>query len=1067
MHVFRGFRNQLLSQLIKIERKKLCRFDTKNFFKTLFSEIYIPSFKSFFLILILLGVFFIFAHLRQILALFCLDNFFLPNLGGLSQESNHYQNLIAIHAGIGAIIFALVIFVAESLRDDEAKDRARVLLKESYLFPLAVAEILVFFIFIRGDVNFWSILPVIAIGLFTIWSLSKIVLVLLSKYRFAQKRAELLQERLRQSIDLAIEERIGNNLLLSKLGGNDIKLEYHPFSIDNETEYHCFHAEKTGVISDIDLQALKKLADIVDKGGRKNGFSFGGGKEPQVNVGAESETEETKTKSVPKNNHRYLMKKFHDVVDEEHRTLICLDKKLFKDASKLEEISALANSAFIIKPADNFVEEVRYEISGVKDQFISAIENKRLGKIEELIALYIKLAEGFLEHITKCGGGYSAEQARKERHSLFAGWEQVRWLSSDIRDLFEKAMQSHDREIIRNVAYMPIAIARRAIEKKDHYLFQEFIWFAELLYLFAIKENDRDLRKFLIDRSWRYLKEICDVYVEAKLKKDVLDKEELESLRDFGIHFFVIYQNLLKKAFGNKDIDSFEAFKRASQKLFDHFNPSESVRNVQDIKWRLEKMDLTEEQKGDLNILLEKQETIESIEQDIKIKRSQMFFGLASWILDRFVCNKTDGVIRQFYNSIQSVFPSKIEDFTNIFLKTHNFDVEDFWGWSWWEMHADGEVHSIQILEKLERFYAIKSLSLLSGKTEEEIKKIKLPYSRDLAYLAEGTRDLIRILDDIKASPDNWKFVLNDDAINKVDAFKELLTEAKEAQEQKETELKREQAISQKRVQEFKKEVLKTFYEGANMRNIFANYFKAYEDKTKEKTDKKERFGINIVDDKASFFDEWHIHYVGWGENYGRDLASGENSYLLDDIAKDCKEIKKEEFETTLAKIGNPDNIVIFATNIAFWRFFEDSKKFKPKWHRGIEQLEVKGFGGWYDFNGKSIPVFETYHRKIDKQILILNKSKVGQLVQLSPLNEGEKEESVEGIFYMDIQAFSENKELMEEFIKKPPEWLKKIGDEQKQREHLRERVRIQIFERFEYNKPKDFEGYKLFLKDS
>jgi len=1066
MHFLDKFRNKLLTQLIKTEREKLCRFDTKNFFKTLFSEVYIPSFKSFFLTLILLSIFFILAHLGQVLAWFCFGKFSFINLQRLSQESNHYQNLIAIHAGIGAIIFALVIFVAESLRDDEVKDRARVLLRESYLFPLAVAEILVFFIFIWGDVNFWSILPVIAIGLFTIWSLSKIVLVLLSKYRFAQKRAELLQERLRQSIDLAIDERIGNNILLSNLDGKDIKLEYYPFSIDNETDYYCFHAEKFGIISDIDLQALKKLADIVDEEGQKSGFSFGGGEKPQVSVGEEGAVAETESKSLPKNNQRYLMKKFHDVVDEEHCVLICLDKKLFKNASKLEEISNLVRSVFIIKPADNFAEEVRYEISGAKDQFISAIENKQLGKTEELVSLYIKLAEGFLEYITKCGGGYSAEQARKERHSLFAGWEQVRWLSSDIRDIFEKTMQSHDREIIRNVAYLPIAIARRAIEKQDHYLFQEFIWFAEFLYLFAIKEKDDDLKKFLIDQSWRYLKEICDVYVEAKLRKSALDKEELESLRDFGIHFFIIFQNLLKKAFDNRDIESFEAFKSAVQKLFDHFKPSESIRNAEDIKWRLEKMDLTGEQKSDLNALLEKQKTIESIEQDIKIKRSQMFFGLASWILDHFVSNKTDEVVRQFYNSVQSVFPSKIEDFTNIFLKTHSFDVEDFWGWSWWEICADGEVHSIQILEKLERFYAVKSLTLLAGKTVEEIRKIELPHTRDLAYLAEGTRDLIKVLDDIKTNPDNWKFVLNENAVDKVDVFKELLVKAKEAQEQEEVKLKKEQVISQKRIQEFKKEVLKSFYECAKLRNIFKNYFDAYENKTKEKTDKKDRFGINIVDDKAVFFDKWHVSYVDWGKNYGRDLASGEDSYLLDDIAKDCKEITREEFNTTLAKIENTDDIVIFATNIAFWRFFETSKNFKPKWHRDIKQLEIKGFGGWYEFNGKSIPVFETYHRKIDKQILILNKSKVGQLTQLSPLNEGEKEESLEDIFYMDVQAFSENTELMEEFIKKPPEWLQKIGDEQKQREHLRERVRIQIFERFEYKKPKDFEGYKLFLKE-
>jgi hypothetical protein len=273
--------------------------------------------------------------------------------------------------------------------------------------------------------------------------------------------------------------------------------------------------------------------------------------------------------------------------------------------------------------------------------------------------------------------------------------------------------------------------------------------------------------------------------------------------------------------------------------------------------------------------------------------------------------------------------------------------------------------------------------------------------------------------------------------------------------------------ISQKRVEEFKKEVLKSFYDGANLRDIFIKYFKAYEDKIKVKIlGKKERFGINIVDDKAIFFDEWHVYYVGWGENYGRDLASDENSRLLDEIAIDCQEISREDFEATLSNFKNPKDIVILATNMTLWKFFENSKNFKPKWYRDVKQLEIKGFCGWYDFSGQLIPVFETYHRKIEKQVLILNKNKIGKLIQLSPLNEGEDENLVKEIFYINVQAFSENNDLMEQFIKKPPEWLKKIGDEQKQREHLQECVLIHIFERFEYNKPKDFEGYKLFLKE-
>ncbi len=274
--------------------------------------------------------------------------------------------------------------------------------------------------------------------------------------------------------------------------------------------------------------------------------------------------------------------------------------------------------------------------------------------------------------------------------------------------------------------------------------------------------------------------------------------------------------------------------------------------------------------------------------------------------------------------------------------------------------------------------------------------------------------------------------------------------------------------VSQRKIEEFKKETSKSFFEQAVLRGIFIIHFKAYEDKTKEKTaSEQERFGINVVDDKAAFFETWHVHYMNWGLNYGGNIASWENAYLLDELAKDCKVIAKGSLETILATFANLEDITILTTNIVSWQFFEDSKNFKPKWHAGTRQLDVKGFGGWYDYRGQSIPIFETYGQSTEERILILNKAKIGKLVQLSPLSEGEDEKSVEGIFFIDIQAYSENSGLMETMLKNPPDWLKQIGDEQRQHEYLEARVRIRILERFEYVKPTDFEGYKILLKEN
>ena len=166
-----------------------------------------------------------------------------------------------------------------------------------------------------------------------------------------------------------------------------------------------------------------------------------------------------------------------------------------------------------------------------------------------------------------------------------------------------------------------------------------------------------------------------------------------------------------------------------------------------------------------------------------------------------------------------------------------------------------------------------------------------------------------------------------------------------------------------------------------------------------------------------------------------------------------------------MEKFSNLSEIVIFAVNVNLYRFFENSKNFKPKGYKDNPQLKIRGVKGWYVFKNQYIPIFEVYERKTDQQIMILNKSKIGELIQYSPLKEGDNKELKKDIFYMNVRAFSENDDLMNEFLKKPPEWLKRIGGEDKQREHLEEKILLHIFERFEYNKSQGFEGYLLRIK--
>ena len=93
---------------------------------------------------------------------------------------------------------------------------------------------------------------------------------------------------------------------------------------------------------------------------------------------------------------------------------------------------------------------------------------------------------------------------------------------------------------------------------------------------------------------------------------------------------------------------------------------------------------------------------------------------------------------------------------------------------------------------------------------------------------------------------------------------------------------------------------------------------------------------------------------------------------------------------------------------------------------------------------------------------MVLDKTRLGVLVQAPPLSENDSVENVENVFYINIRAFSDNPGLMAELIGKRVDWLLKIGREEEQRTYLLERVLIEIYERVSFKKDRDFIGYVI-----
>lgn len=1037
---FIQFKKSWLTYLIKLELKKIYKKNFSNFVKNILNELYIPSKTSILTIIVVMSLFYIVSHFI---------NFRIM----LSQSQNQFQNLISIHAGIGIIIFALIIFIAESFREIEGKDRGLVLLKVSYLFPLATVEVLAFFIFIWGGVNYWAILIVILIGLFTIFALARIVNTLLSRHKFRIVRENLYIDRIQMSINLAIKERIGKNILLKKIDNKEIKLNYYIFSIENKSEYHNFKTEKRGIIADINLERLKEFSNLVEEEANKNNFVF-----DEIDKKKLFKKDED-SKELIVNNKRHLLKMFHDQINDENNILICIDKSLISDNAILHRLNSIFNGIFIIKKSDSFTIEVRDELSDIYDQFISAISNKQLRKIEELINLYIKISESFSRYMQSHGIAISFEQALNESSFLFNGWKEIRWLFTDIRSIFNIAMRSREKEIIFKVGYLPIAISNRAIDYNDHYLFQEFIIFNELLYLsaFGIEDEDPQLSDLMKDRSFRYLKEVSDYKLEPKIRRDDLKENEIISIKDFVVYLFVIFQRLLKISYDKEDnLDIFAKFKKSVLKIFEDFHPSTSLKNADHYKWQLKIPELSEDEEKSIENKLQRQILLEKIEEEINYRKMQMLYGLASWLLMDSLEKKEASI--KYFEIIKESIPTEIIELTRVFLNSIKAKDERLWGWTLWEITEEDKVQSIDFGKKLINFYCVKLLESISSITNSEISKLKLPTEYNNETLP--TEGIIESLKRIEENIDYWRSVLTEEEVLKITSLLNLLENTKEKIKEEENKKLRESKISKDKIDTFKNEFKEGFYEHSFIRDIFIE-LRRYRENLGKINENIQQFGFKRLDEKAVFLENWNISYLDWGITYGRWLALDENTEIIRNIEESSIKIEEANIEDVLSNFKKISNIWILTTSEELHKSFIYSKRFKPKWYKDIDKMNLKNFEGYYSFNGYNIPVFSIYLNDERQNTIIIDKNRIGNFTQFSPINNSDEKKLIFDIFIIDIESFSENNDLLNEFLVKNADILIKKRSIEAQKNYLKEKVLISIFEKFEY-KADNFKGYLI-----
>jgi hypothetical protein len=1045
-------KNCRLSARIDEELKKSKKDLLVENFKSFITQLYRPTRAS---VLVFIGAF---------VALFLLAR--LPDSSTpLSFDtSNHYQNLIAILGGIGTVVFALMIFVAESLRD--SADRAKILLKQSWLYPLTVISIFSLVIFVWWDVGLWSVIIILVAAGLTIFAVYQVFKLLLSKALFSKKEQEFWRDRVKSSIGDALKLRIGNNIYLKTLEDGNFNLEFSFWREERET-LKDFKLKRIGVIKDIDLCRLSELEDFLEQLANKHDKSFKLSKEAKSvdkrSLESGSEYVETKTKE-EKPIKGYLYKKLGDDLDGEHQEALSIpsdicseeDNKVIQD--KLEDIYIIGG-----KPGESLREELRLELSGKKDAAVWAIREGKTGQLEEISDLYVALAESFLEVMKGVGGGYSWEQARKERGAIIGGWDEVRWISKDLYDLLFEAVLSEHRRTVSILSYAPISIAIRSIKYSDHFVFQEFVPFQQQLYRLSEKVKDPDIKHDLFDSSWRHLKEMGDFYIASQLDKKETTLEELESLKYYAIDIFKVFLGLLKQSFDKNKLNDFQQFQKAAIKLFDHFKPSEENLNAWHYDLLLKNTNLSEEERAKYQRGKERQELLEGVEKELKKRKTQMLFGMGAWIFYRLQSKDfDDNDMLQFWGSVKNALPGSLEELTEVYQELHTFGSEQFWGWDWWEIEekgGEGEAVWMDVGGKIDWLYAARAIELLGGLSDEQIKSSKIEVNRDFVYLIENDNSPARSkLVGIKANPQKWNKLLSDEAIKKIDALLGLFDSKVQEQNKKEEDFLATTGISKSKVDRF----FSGFTTGFNASTTVRKLFKlsgSYKELHRRVKNKATFWGFNQINDKAAFIDDWHVQYSEWGKHYGEELGSEEDRRLYREISAglpatsgDLVSIGKT-LATAISKIKGERSryLVVFTTMFIgdFSREKKDDFEFIPRYTVDNKRYgRIPGFVGQFKIKGKIIPVFEAGVRDNRNELCLIDPKRIGEFIQYLPYeDEGQKQFRRENFLFQVIDLNADEK-TRKDIVKKNPDWLQQHTDPEF---YLKQKVIIKLLERFEF----------------
>lgn len=349
------------------------------------------------------------------------------------------------------------------------------------------------------------------------------------------------------------------------------------------------------------------------------------------------------------------------------------------------------------------------------------------------------------------------------------------------------------------------------------------------VYGLVAQDKGNRARGFVLDRSWRYLRETVDFSILRKLESDLTPLSELVRLGSYLKQFVGTFNDLFKAAVDARDEASFAQFVTALDGLLRDYHPDHAVPDHFQLELRLESEGLTAEERKRCERRLDPYRALVSVREETDRAIEWVWFGISGWLVrERLAGRVSQAICAAMLEQARNHFDT-LERLSALYLPIRAEGGMRL-GWDNWVLSElpEGYFHWIDTESWLGTFYCIQGLRLTSVDIGDEGTPV-VP-DRQWEHMLESLEATCKRLQE--NSP-LWQGIVSDDALESTDSFLELHRRAAKAGRGRHERWLIEQPISEAKWQQFRQGFLDSWRRNATMRALVTT-FGIVEDRTRE-----------------------------------------------------------------------------------------------------------------------------------------------------------------------------------------------------------------------------------------